>query len=181
VEALIPLALQLVPGLANMIGSAVGGQAGSVIQKIGQIAGSIFGTTDPASIQAQIQEDQIKADIFKSALAGLIESDKAQGVVNAEEAKSPSFFVAGWRPFIGWVCGGGLTYQFIAFPFIAWACGMAKVATPPQLDLGTLMSLLTGMLGLATVRSYEKFNDIDTTSILKAQVPNLGALFGKKK
>ncbi|WP_456432688.1 3TM-type holin, partial [Nitratifractor sp.] len=36
--------------------------------------------------------------------------------VNKEEAKSPNLFVAGWRPFIGWVGGVAIAYNFIVAP-----------------------------------------------------------------
>ena len=37
-----------------------------------------------------------------------------QGENNKIEAAHKSVFVAGWRPFIGWVCGLALFYNFIA-------------------------------------------------------------------
>ncbi len=39
--------------------------------------------------------------------------------INQEEAKHSNVFVAGWRPFIGWVCGSALAFNFIIFPNIA--------------------------------------------------------------
>ena len=76
---------------------------------------------------------------------------KTQTDVNQEEAKSTNWFVAGWRPYIGWICGTGLAYQFLVYPIL--------IAFQPKivsLDMGTLITLLAGMLGLGTLRSFEK-------------------------
>ena len=76
---------------------------------------------------------------------------KTQTDVNQEEAKSTNWFVSGWRPYIGWICGTGLAYQFLVYPIL--------IAFQPKivsLDMGTLITLLAGMLGLGTLRSFEK-------------------------
>lgn len=81
---------------------------------------------------------------------------KGQIAVDQVEAASPNMFVAGWRPFIGWVCGAGLAYQFVAAPLLSW--GVALIGHPitaPSLDMGTLVTLLFGMLGLGGMRTAE--------------------------
>jgi len=73
------------------------------------------------------------------------------------EAASSSVFVSGWRPFLGWVCGAAFTYNYILMPFIffvAKLCG--SEVELPYLDMGILVTLLFGMLGLGTLRTYEK-------------------------
>ena len=92
-------------------------------------------------------------------LAGLqAESDlaKAQLEVDKTEAASPSLFVAGWRPFIGWVCGMGLGYQFLLRPMATAIFGGAWV----ELDTSSLQTLLMGMLGLGGLRTFEKLNGV---------------------
>ncbi len=78
--------------------------------------------------------------------------------VNVEEAKSQSVFVAGWRPFIGWVCGVALAYNYVAMPFIVWGARWISDKAPamPALDMGELSTLLFGMLGLGVMRTVEK-------------------------
>lgn len=84
----------------------------------------------------------------------------AQTDTNKVEAASTSWFVAGWRPFIGWVCGFGLAYQFITRPIANGIVTMLhRSADFPSLDMGTLLTLLAGMLGLAGARTVEKLND----------------------
>uniref|UniRef100_A0A6H2A2F8 Putative holin n=1 Tax=viral metagenome TaxID=1070528 RepID=A0A6H2A2F8_9ZZZZ len=77
--------------------------------------------------------------------------------VNANEALHSSIFVAGWRPFIGWVCGIALAYNYIAMPFIVWItkCFYPEAPAMPALDMTELMVLLGGMLGIAGLRSRE--------------------------
>ena len=84
-------------------------------------------------------------------LAQEIALAKTQTDTNTEEAKSANWFVAGWRPYIGWVCGTGLAYQFLVFPIL-----IAFVPKVVSLDMGTLLTLLLGMLGLGGMRTYEK-------------------------
>ena len=76
--------------------------------------------------------------------------------VNKIEAAG-GWFRAGWRPFIGWVCGSGLAYQFIGLPFITWmSVNWLHFQPPPMLDMNTLTTLLFGLLGLGTLRTVEK-------------------------
>lgn len=87
--------------------------------------------------------------------------DKNQTEVNKAEAGSASLFVAGWRPFIGWVCGAALTYQFVLTPIVTWAASLAGyvLPSPPKLD-DTLWQLMTGMLGIAGLRTFEKMKGV---------------------
>ena len=81
-----------------------------------------------------------------------------QGEINVEEAKNSSIFVAGWRPFVGWICGIALAYNYVAMPFLVWAAKWIDPSAPtmPTLDSGELMTLLLGMLGVGAMRSYDK-------------------------
>lgn len=90
--------------------------------------------------------------------------------INMEEAKHKSLFVAGWRPFIGWVGGVALAYQFILYPLLMWiwytASAMGKIPAgvepPPILDTGALFAVVTAMLGIGTMRSFDKRNRVST-------------------
>jgi hypothetical protein len=77
--------------------------------------------------------------------------------VNAKEAGHRSIFVAGWRPFIGWCGGLALFFEFILSPCIEWYAkfaGMDIVA--PSIETGPLLAVVTSMLGVASLRSFEK-------------------------
>jgi hypothetical protein len=93
-----------------------------------------------------------------AAAVGLVQGQLA---VNAAEATNPSVFVSGWRPFIGWVCGAGFAVQFVAGPLLEWASALAGHPIKfPAMDLGTMMPLLLGMLGLGGLRTAEKINGV---------------------
>lgn len=82
----------------------------------------------------------------------------AQTKVNMAEASNPNIFVSGWRPFIGWICGIALGYNYVFMPLFAYVAKWASPDAPPMptLDSGELITLLFGMLGLAGMRTYER-------------------------
>ena len=84
--------------------------------------------------------------------------------VNAIEAAHPSIFVSGWRPFVGWVCGGALFYNYIGMPMIVWttSCFYPTAPLMPVLNTGELMTILAGMLGLGVLRTVEKSQKTDS-------------------
>ena len=117
-----------------------------------------------------IPDPAAKAKALAEAQAQLIQvlqtADQQQTDVNKAEAGSASVFVAGWRPFIGWVCGAGLAYSFLLAPIgTAIASFYGAKAAFPQLDTQTLMTLLLGMLGLGGMRTFEKLQGVPTTQI----------------
>jgi hypothetical protein len=77
--------------------------------------------------------------------------------VNKAEATT-DMFRGGWRPAVGWVCVVGLGYQFILQPVLPWLVALFGVQVPPlpAIDNETLMVLLTGMLGLGGLRTFER-------------------------
>lgn len=77
--------------------------------------------------------------------------------INKAESQT-DLFRGGWRPATGWVCVGGLFYQFLLQPITPWllnAFGIS-VGALPDLDSEVLMVLLTGMLGLGGFRTVER-------------------------
>ena len=78
----------------------------------------------------------------------------AQIEVNKEDAKG-SWFRAGWRPAVGWVCVAGFTINFLVSPILA-----PFDIIIPQADTSTMLPVLMGMLGLGGLRSYEKKNGL---------------------
>jgi len=82
----------------------------------------------------------------------------AQLEINKAEAASGSVFKGGWRPFVGWVCGIALLYHFILSPLIIFSVTLTGIDIPPipEFDMGSLMTVLMGMLGLGGLRTYEK-------------------------
>lgn len=108
-----------------------------------------------AKAQAELLKTEREAEL--EALRIAASADQAQAEINRQEAAHPELFVAGWRPFIGWVCGVALAYHFIVQPLAAFA--IANAGAPvrlPAFDMETLSTLLLGLLGLGSLRTIEK-------------------------
>jgi|TARA_R110000796_G_scaffold38080_5_gene96149 hypothetical protein len=82
----------------------------------------------------------------------------AQLEINKAEAASGSLFKGGWRPFVGWICGFALLYHFILSPLIIFIVTLSGATIPPlpEFDMGSLMTVLLGMLGIGGLRTFEK-------------------------
>jgi len=84
----------------------------------------------------------------------------AQIATNTAEANNSNLFVSGWRPGVGWVCVAGLAFNFIVQPMLVWLSSINTWPVPPQLDIGDLLTLLLGMLGLGGLRTAEKIKGV---------------------
>lgn len=115
-------------------------------------------------LNVRLQELADKADSrLHDELMGQIE-------INKVEAAHPSIFVAGWRPFIGWVSGAALTWTFIVSPIFEWASRLFGWTGPmPELDTGQLIALVMAMLGVGAQRTVEKVRGVDTRRIQPKQ------------
>lgn len=118
------------------------------------------------------ERDKAKVRMLELVQSGELEALKAdvavatgQMEINKNEAQNASLFVAGWRPAVGWLCCAGLAYSFFLRPMLGWASGIMDVPVPPALDLGELLALLMGMLGLGGFRTYEKLKGVSRTAI----------------
>jgi hypothetical protein len=111
-----------------------------------------------AGIIDKVADNVDRFTLDKEEKAQLIaEINKAQLEVNKVEAGSTSLFVSGWRPFVGWTCGVALCYHFILQPFLTFLLfAFGYQITLPTFDMGTLTTILMGLLGLGGLRSYEK-------------------------
>ncbi|HET9643762.1 MAG TPA: 3TM-type holin, partial [Burkholderiaceae bacterium] len=87
--------------------------------------------------------------------------DLAQVDVNKAEASSASVFVAGWRPFIGWVCGAACAWNWLGLSVAKFA--FVAAGHPVNLnpaDLSEMWPLLLGMLGIGGMRTFEKVKGV---------------------
>ena len=96
-------------------------------------------------------------------LAAETDLAKLQVQVNLEESKSTNWFVAAWRPFIGWTCGFGLAYVSIVEPLARFAAQVwfHYTGSFPIIDTTITMQVLLGMLGLAAARTVEKVKNVE--------------------
>ena len=80
-----------------------------------------------------------------------------QAKINEVEASHRTIFVAGWRPFIGWICGISFAYVTIIEPLSRFIATMRGYTGDfPEIDTTITMQVLLGMLGMAAYRTYEK-------------------------
>lgn len=121
-----------------------------------------FVSTPQESTDLQIEEDKAAQDNFYRFAQLDQQRDLAQIEINKVEATNPDWFVAGWRPAIGWVCALGLAYQFLLDPLLLW---IFPAHTPVVLDASQLYSLTAGMLGIAGMRSFDKLKGKATKHI----------------
>ncbi len=105
---------------------------------------------------------KLKAQARSEEFQGDLQLSLGQIAVNKVEAASKSLFVAGWRPFIGWTCGIALFYNFIIYRLLKFAVAVFMESPPilPTMDTSELMTVLLGMLGLGSLRTYEKFKGV---------------------
>jgi hypothetical protein len=108
-----------------------------------------------------LQAAQAKLALFKLQLSGDLAQIAGQLEINKVEAANPNPFTSGWRPFVGWTCDAGFAVQFVVGPVGEWISALAgHPVTFPQMDLGTMMPLLFGMLWLGAYRTAEKVRGV---------------------
>lgn len=149
---------------------------GEVVAGVGKIADDLF-TSDEERLKVAVQEKIIDAQLMQGQMA-----------INQAEAQHSSVFVAGWRPAIGWVGAAALAYQFLVYPMLVWLWALLqakgvipchvdpalipveKIAQctfrePPELSADALWVIISGMLGIAGMRSFDKAKGTATTSV----------------
>lgn len=131
----------------GILSTIVGGGVAEPIKAVGGVLDSLF-TSDEERLDKQ------------EALTRLAQRpNELQAAINQVEAQHRSIFVAGWRPFIGWVCGFALAWHFMLYDFLTWV-SLAFFPTIPPLPAltgtETLISVVMSLLGLGALRTVEK-------------------------
>ena len=124
--------------MADPITNSVVGIAGSVLNKF-------------------VADKNLKMKLEHELKTQLQTANLSQIEVNKIEAASKSWFVAGWRPSVGWVCSLAMLYHFILAPMVQFAIGIAGIQVDlPEFEFSQLSTILMAMLGMAGLRTYEK-------------------------
>lgn len=130
---------------------------GGIIEAVGGVIGDLV-TTDKERLDAELELAKVDASL----LTGQMEVNKA-------EARHASIFVAGWRPACGWIGAAAMAYQFLLYPLLVWGWALMQangwisttLNAPPMLDTDALWVILTGMLGIAGARTFEKVKGVN--------------------
>lgn len=138
---------------------------GAAIASTADFLGGILKRAFPEKM-SELDAAKLNQELSLALLNGELQPMLAQLEVNKTEAAHDSIFVAGWRPFIGWVCGAAFAYTFVLQPFAVFLVVTAKWSAPPlpSLDMMPMLTVLGGMLGLGAMRSYEKVKGETTTA-----------------
>ena len=131
-----------------------------MINLLGSLVQPVTGLLDKF-IEDKDQKNKLAHEISTMAERHAQELAKGQLEINKAEAQSRNIFVAGWRPFIGWTCGVAMAYNYVVHPIMIFRLAQLDyLVALPALDLGEMMPVLMGMLGLGGLRSFEKYKGI---------------------
>jgi hypothetical protein len=125
---------------------------GSIMSGVGGLAKDIRqAITGELPAEKQVEIEMKLSELEAQAM-------NAQAMINLEEAKSEKFWVAGWRPFIGWCGGFGLAYAGVLEPFMRFISKVAFNYTGefPTIDTTLTSQVVIAMLGIGMMRSFDK-------------------------
>lgn len=141
----------------SILTSILGG--GDLIKEIGATVRQVI-----PNKEAQLNFDLKMAELADK--ADQRESELLQGQIdiNEEEAKHMNVFVAGWRPFLGWVGGVSLAYTWIGAPLIQFGYAAAGYnIAMPALSADEIYPMIYAILGIGVMRTYEKTKGVATS------------------
>ena len=125
--------------------------SGGLVDSVGKIVDELH-TSDEEKAQAKIKLKELDNAL-----------NKAQTDINLADAKSTATGLGGllqrtWRPLIGMSCALAIFWEFVLKQFIMFFLAVFEIETMPlpTLDMGVLMPLVMSLLGMATLRTYEK-------------------------
>jgi hypothetical protein len=99
---------------------------------------------------------EAEMEFVRMAAEGELKQVIAQLEINAREAAHPSIWVAGWRPYFGWVGGTAFAYVGIIKPMLTWVAAIKGWPAPPDIDTEFLWVVVSGLLGIGSLRTFEK-------------------------
>lgn len=124
---------------------------------ISPIVGKFVNLIPDPNARAKAQEE-----FEKELLVAIMQSSKDQAEINKIEAGNSSVFVAGWRPFIGWVCGVAILWSFLLQPILVWVLTVIGHSgqSLPNINSDGLFQLVLAMLGMGGLRTFEKIKGV---------------------
>jgi Protein of unknown function (DUF3154). len=130
---------------------------GSIFDFGSKLLDKVFPNKDDAD-KAKLAMLQMQQQGAFKELEIQLELAKGQMAINEKEAQSPSLFVSGWRPAVGWVCVFAYAFNYLLMPIANWLAVWLDPNAPKilMLETGELTTLLFGMLGIGGLRTFEK-------------------------
>ena len=125
--------------------------SGGLVDSVGKIVDELH-VSEEEKNQAKIRLKELENEL-----------NKKQMDINLADAKSTATGLGGllqriWRPLIGFSCALAIFWEFVLKQFIIFFLAVFQIETfpLPTLDMGVLMPLVMSLLGMATLRTYEK-------------------------
>jgi hypothetical protein len=106
------------------------------------------------------EKAKAEMELVKMAADGELKQVIAQLEINAKEAAHPSLWVAGWRPYFGWVGGTAFLYVGLLKPLLSWFAAIKGWPLPPDIDTEFLWVVVSGLLGIGGLRTFEKTKNV---------------------
>lgn len=130
----------------GVLNNLLGSQLVQPVEAVGNVLDKLF-TSDEERLDKTIMLTRLNQ-----------QPSVAQIELNKIEAQHRSIFVAGWRPFIGWVCGFNLMYLTFLRDLVAWGFGAfaPHMTPPPAIGADMTTELVIALLGLGALRTVEK-------------------------
>lgn len=160
-------------GIGGILGNLFAGGVGDVVEKVGDAIHKNV-TSDKERMALDNEAKKAEQD-FNLKLAQM-DTDLALGQdkIQEIEAASPNWFIAGARPAVMWVCVLALFMAFIPKACVLtwfWAYGVYLAQTGqsaslpplplfPELGTAEIMGLMSGILGLGGLRTFEKVKNV---------------------
>ena len=124
---------------------------GDTVKAVGNVIDDLhFSGEEKEKLKLQMKEIEAKLQ-------------EKQMAINLADAQSTAgglsgFMQRSWRPLIGMSAAIAIFWEFVLSKFILFFLGVFhyEVINIPQLDVGVLMTLVTSLLGLGTLRTFEK-------------------------
>jgi len=131
--------------MLGLLTGILGGKGGGILETGLKVIDELYDSPEEKR-EAELTLEKIEAKLKEKQIN-----------VNIAEAKHKNIFVSGWRPAIGWVGAFALMFEFILSPAIEWYSKFSGLnLTAPEIQTGPLLAIVTSMLGVASLRSFEK-------------------------
>ena len=128
---------------------------GSLVETVGKVIDSVH-TSEEEKLAAKTKLKEIEAELSKK-----------QMDINLADAKSTATGFGGimqrsWRPLIGMSCALAIAWDFVIKQVLVFILAAFSIQHNPlpELDMSTLFPLVTALLGMAGLRSFEKSKKI---------------------